>query len=135
LLATDSPVALDFIFTSCPTICPVMTASFARMYRELGAHGDGLRMVSISIDPEYDTPRVLRRYAASHGAGSGWSFLTGNVDDVVRVQRAFGVYAGRKMNHRPVVLLKGPGTARWVRITGLASGSELASEYRRLLSD
>jgi protein SCO1/2 len=132
LLASDEPVALNFIFTTCTTICPVMTATFAQMRRELGARGDGVRLVSISIDPDQDRPAVLRRYATKYGAG--WTFLTGSGPDVERTLRAFGAYAGSKMNHRPLTLLK-PQHGDWVRIDGLASGGDLAREVEaRLLN-
>lgn len=135
LLDTPRPVVLNFIFTTCTTICPVMTATFAQMRRELGGSGSGLRMVSISIDPDYDRPAVLREYAARFGAGGGWTFLTGDGRDVERVLRAFGAYAGSKMNHRPLTLLKNPAEPSWVRIDGLASGGDLAHEIQaRLLN-
>jgi protein SCO1/2 len=135
LLASPEPLALNFIFTTCGTICPVMTATFAQMRRELGEAGERLRLVSISIDPEQDRPEVLRRYAERFGAGRGWTFLTGAGPDVERVQRAFAAYAGSKMNHRPLTLLKARSDAQWVRIDGLASGGTLAHEVEtRLLN-
>jgi protein SCO1/2 len=133
LVGTEKPLALNFIFTTCTTICPVMTATFAQMRRELGEPGSRLRMVSISIDPEYDRPQVLKSYADRYGAEGEWTFLTGDGADVERVLRAFGAYAGSKMNHRPLTLLKSPGEDGWVRIDGLASGGDLAHEVRARL--
>ena len=132
-LDTPDPVVLNFVFTTCTTICPVMTATFAHMRRELGDAGSRLRLVSISIDPDYDRPAVLREYAARFGAG--WTFLTGDGPDVELALRAFGVYAGSKMNHRPVTLLKKAGQDSWVRIEGLASGGDLAHEVQARLLD
>ncbi len=135
LLDTNQPVALNFIFTTCTTICPVMTATFAQMRRELGDAGEGLRLVSISIDPEYDRPDKLQAYAEQFRAGSGWEFLTGDSADIVQVLRSFDSYTGSKMNHQPVTLLKSPGSASWTRIDGLASGTDLAHEVEtRLLN-
>lgn len=135
LLDTDQPVALNFIFTTCTTICPVMTATFAQMRRELGEAGDELRLVSISIDPEYDRPDKLQAYAEQFRAESGWEFLTGDSADIVRVLKSFDSYAGSKMNHQPVTLLKSPGSASWTRIDGLANGTDLAHEVEaRLLN-
>jgi len=133
LLASEEPVALNFIFTTCTTICPVMTATFAQMKRQLGDDAGRVRLVSISIDPEQDRPEVLRRYAERFGAG--WTFLTGDGRDVERVLRAFGAYGGSKMNHRPLTLLKDPRQADWVRLEGLASGDALAHEVRARLLD
>ena len=135
LLDADEPIALNFIFTTCTTICPVMTATFSQMQRELGARSEEIRLVSISIDPEYDRPRVLGEYASRFGAGSNWVFLTGDGDDVANVLRSFDAYAGSKMNHRAVTLLRKPGSDSWVRIDGLTSGSSLASEVRNRILD
>jgi len=135
LLDSDRPVALNFIFTTCTTICPVMTATFAQMRRELGDAGDRVRLVSISIDPEYDRPAVLKEYAERFGAGAGWTFLTGDGPEITRVLQSFDAYAGSKMNHRPLTLLKSPRASSWIRIDGLASGEDLAHEVQSRLLD
>jgi len=135
LLATEQPIALNFIFTTCTTICPVMSATFVQMQRELGARAADVRLVSISIDPEYDRPRVLRDYAERFGAGPNWTFLTGDGDDVANVLRSFGAYTGSKMNHRAVTLLRRPGSDVWVRIDGLTSGASLAQEVSTRILD
>lgn len=135
ILDVDKPIAMNFIFTTCTTICPVMTATFAQMRRELGEAGAQLRLVSISIDPEYDRPEILRKYAGQFGASSGWTFLTGDGDDLSQVYRAFDSFAGSKMNHQPLTLLKSPQSSSWIRIDGLASGADLAQEVTaRLLN-
>jgi protein SCO1/2 len=135
LLESDQPVALNFIFTTCTTICPVMTATFAQVRRELGEAAGQVRFVSISIDPEYDRPEVLKEYAERFDAGAGWTFLTGDGADISRVLVSFKSYAGSKMNHQPLTLLKKPQSPSWVRIDGLASGQDLAHEVTaRLLN-
>jgi len=136
LLHAGEPIALNFIFTTCTTICPVMTATFAQLQRELGADADRVHLVSVSIDPEYDRPEVLASYATQFQAGGNWTFLTGDTADIVNVLRSFDVYTGSKMSHRAVTLLKRPDQEdTWVRIDGLASGQSLAHEVTsRLLN-
>jgi protein SCO1/2 len=135
ILDSEQPVALNFIFTTCTTICPVMTVTFAQMQRELGEAAKQLRLVSISIDPEYDRPEVLKAYAEQFHVGAGWTFLTGDSDDISQVLRSFDSYAGSKMNHQPLTLLKRPENSSWVRIDGLAGGADLAQEVTaRLLN-
>jgi len=134
LLLSPKPVALNFIFTSCPTICPVMTATFAHMRKTLDGEAADLRMVSISIDPEYDTPKVLKAYADRHRTPPDWRFLTGTAEQILAVQKAFDAYTGNKMNHRPLTFFKPPGATHWVRIEGLAGGNDLATEYRQLVA-
>jgi protein SCO1/2 len=135
LLESDQPVVLNFIFTTCTTICPVMTATFAQMRRELGDSASQVKLVSISIDPEYDRPEVLEEYAERFHAGPGWTFLTGDGADISQVLLSFDTYAGSKMNHQPVTLLKSPNDPSWIRIDGLASGDDLAHEVTARLLD
>lgn len=133
-LEQDSgPLAVNFIFTTCTTICPVMSATFAQMRRELGPEADRLRLVSITIDPEHDTPAVLADYAVRFGAPSRWSFLTGSAADVEKVLRAFDAWSGSKAGHRPITLLRRHAGAEWVRLEGLGSGAALAEEARTVL--
>lgn len=135
LMAYDGPVLLNFIFTSCATICPVMSATFGQTQEDLVAIDDSYLMVSISIDPEYDTPARLREYAELHAARDNWVMLTGQFDDIFTVVRAFdAVYKGEnKMYHRPLTFLRANQDAPWLRIEGLLGAEELAAEYNKLL--
>ena len=80
----DSVWVVDFIFTRCPSICPLLTRSMAHLQGRYGrAAVDGVRLLSISVDPEYDTPERLRAYRELHeGDPARWSFLTGEPDAV-----------------------------------------------------
>jgi len=133
LLATNDPVMVNFIFTTCSTICPVTTKVLSEMPARLGGEGKRLRMISISIDPENDTPLQLKAYARSFQAGERWKFLTGRVQDVKAVQLAFDTYRGDKMTHEPVTLMRQSLDKMWVRIEGFATPDELAREYRKLV--
>ena len=127
LLSAEKPVALNFIFTTCKTICPVMTATFASMQSKLDqAQLKQLRVISISIDPEYDRPAELRAYADKFKASQSWVFLTGDSVDINNVMRAFEAYTGSKMNHQPVTFLRKSPNQPWLRVDGLASGKDLA---------
>jgi protein SCO1/2 len=129
------PVMLNFIFTTCTTICPAMSATFSQLQAMLGQEGKVVRMVSISIDPEHDTPGQLNEYAKRFETGTQWHLLTGSVDDSVAVQRAFDVYRGDKMNHQPVTFMRKGADRQWVRIDGFASAAELLREYQGLVSE
>jgi protein SCO1 len=86
-------VAVAFIYTSCPDVCPLLTAKMAQVQDELGADfGPKIAFVSITVDPENDTPEALRAYAEAHGADlAGWSFLTGAPAAVREVAHRYGV--------------------------------------------
>lgn len=133
LLGSEHPVALNFIFTTCTTICPVMTVTFAQMQRQLGNAAEQLHLVSISIDPEYDRPEILESYARQFSAEDNWTFLTGDSNDIANVLRSFDSYTGSKMNHQPVTLLRSPDRDGWIRIDGLANASSLAQEVTNRL--
>jgi protein SCO1/2 len=133
-LGEDVPTFLNFVFTTCTTICPVMSATFAEVQRRLGADSARVRMISISIDPEHDSPERLAAYAQRLGAGPRWSFLTGAAADIVAVQKAFDAYRGNKSSHAPFTFLRASASAPWVRVEGLTSAADLVAEYRRLTS-
>jgi protein SCO1/2 len=91
-------VALTFIYTACPDICPLLTQKMVEVQDELGADfGAKIAFVSISLDPEHDTPEVLKDYAQFWGAKlEGWSFLTGSPEAVRDVTRHYGVFLSKK---------------------------------------
>ena len=130
----DKPVLLNFIFVSCTTICPVLSASFASVQELLGEERDDVVMVSITIDPEYDTPDRLLDYSKRFNAGSQWTFLTGKLEDVVAVEKAFDIYRGSKVNHEPITLIRTDKEKPWVRLEGVANANDIVAEYRSLKS-
>ena len=132
LLNADTPVLVDFIYGTCTTICPVLSAGYSSLQRKLAPTGQQVRLVSVSIDPEYDTPEVMSEYLQKYQAKPGWSFLTGSREDIDKVMRAFNAYVPNKMAHYPITFLRGPGQARWIRIYGLIGTSDLMKEYQGL---
>lgn len=135
LLGKKQPLLLNFLYTSCTAVCPVMAATFARVQSELGTDSGRVRMVSISIDPEHDTPAELAEYARRFKAGPQWTFLTGRLEDVITIQKSFDAYRGDKMNHTPVTLLHAAPDALWVRYDGFVDAADLTREIRVLLSN
>jgi len=87
-------LAITFIFASCVDTCPLLTAKMAGLQDRLGADfGPRVYFVSITVDPERDTPEVLKRYAETHGANpAGWAFLTGTPAEIREVARRYGVF-------------------------------------------
>lgn len=125
------PVFLQFIFTTCGTICPVMTAALEGVEKSLGPQAADVRMVSISIDPEVDTPARLRAFAKDFRTGPEWRLLTGTEAASIAVQKSFDAWWGNKMRHRPVTFLRPAGAKTWLRIEGLTSATALMQVYRR----
>jgi protein SCO1 len=127
-LEDGRPVVLSFIYTSCTTVCPMLSATLAQLQRRLGPARDRVHLMSISIDPEFDTPARLHEYALKLGAGPEWQHYGGTLEASLAAQRAFGVYRGDKMNHAPVTLVRTAPGAGWVRLDGFATADELLAE-------
>lgn len=132
LLESGKPVIVDFIFTTCTTICPVLSAGFSNLRRTLGDEAHKVQLVSITIDPENDRPEKLKKYLERFGGPEGWEFLTGSREEVGRVLRAFNAFVVDKMSHEPLYLLHAPNAPQWVRIKGLIKKSDLLNEYRKM---
>lgn len=128
------PVVLNFVFTTCSSICPLMSQVFEEFQAKLGAERDTVHLMSISIDPEEDTPGRLREYAQKFRAGPEWQHYTGTVEASKAAQVAFAVYRGEKMSHVPVTLLRAAPGKPWRRIDGLITPNELLEEYRKTLA-
>ncbi len=128
---TDQPVVLDFIYATCTTICPVLSASFLNLQNRLGPDAPKARLISITIDPEHDTPKIMKDYLKRYRAKPGWDFLTGSRADIDRVMRAFNAYIPDKMSHYQLTLIRSPRDGKWVRIKELISSQELLEEFRQ----
>jgi protein SCO1/2 len=130
LLLGDKPVFAEFIFATCTTICPVLSAGFASMQRKLGDDRDQVLLISFTIDPEHDGPEELMKYLDRYGAKSGWDFLTGTRGDIDQVMKGFDAFVPDKMSHQPLTFIRSPGTDQWVRIYGFAGSADLMEELR-----
>lgn len=129
LVESDQPVVVDFIYATCTTICPVLSAGYANLQNNLAARGQKPRLISITIDPENDTPKVMKTYLKRYDAKPGWDFLTGSRTDIDQVMRAFNAYIPDKMSHYPLNLIRSPKDGSWVRLFGIASSKEFMEEY------
>ncbi|MBV8144809.1 MAG: SCO family protein [Gammaproteobacteria bacterium] len=127
------PVVLNFIYTTCSTICPLMSQTLAQFDHELGADRGRVHLMSISIDPEEDTVARLHAYAQKFHAGPEWQHYTGTAQASLTAQRAFNVWRGDKMGHSSVTFVRAaPGTP-WLRIEGFVTPGELLQQYHHLL--
>lgn len=130
LLSGDKPVVLDFIFGTCTTICPVLSAGYANLQARMPDQASKVHLVSISIDPENDSPKVMRDYLKRYRAKPGWDFFTGRREDIDKVMYAFNAYIPNKMYHYPLTLIREPKSTQWVRIFGMMSSSEFLAECK-----
>ena len=128
------PVVLNFIFTTCSSICPLTSRTLEEFQRKLGAQAVQVHLMSISIDPEQDTPARLSEYAHKFHAGPEWQYYTGTLEASLAAQKAFDVYRGEKMSHTPVTLMRSAPGKPWLRIEGFVTPDELVDDYQKLLA-
>jgi protein SCO1 len=120
-LIKGKTVAINFIFTTCTTICPPLTATFRKLQQELGERvGRDLQLISISVDPATDVPERLKAYSDKFKAGPGWAFVTGDKQELDLLLKSLGASVGDKKDHTPMVLIGNDKAAYWTRTYGLA---------------
>ena len=125
-LVKGKTVAVNFIFTTCTTICPPLGATFARVQKDLGARaGRDVHLISISVDPAVDTPERLKAWGAKFHAGPGWTLVTGAKPQVDELLRALAASTARREDHSPTVLIGNDARGQWTRTYGLAKPSQL----------
>jgi protein SCO1 len=136
-LIKGKTVAINFIFTTCTTICPPMTANFARVQKIIQAQGrKDFSLISVSVDPENDTPEKLKAYAEMFHAKPGWTFVTGTRAELQPIWKAFNVFGGgAKEDHAPTVVIGNDSRQTWTYASGLSSATRLAGVIAAVLND
>jgi protein SCO1/2 len=135
-------VAVTFIYASCADTCPILTAKMVGLRSRLGSSfGSKVFFISITVDPDHDNVRVLKRYAEAHNANTaGWAFLTGSSTKIREVTRRYGIYYKRgprgTVDHSFLTsLIDARGTLR-VQYMGVRfNADELLEDIRKLLGD
>jgi len=132
----DRVTVVNFVYTTCTTICPVSSALFAELQERLGAQlGKEVQLLSISVDPQRDTPSQLRAYASKVGARAGWTWLTGRKDAVDGVLKSFGAYNTRPEDHPPMLMIGDAHSGKWTRLYGFPSVSDVLAEVNQRVAD
>lgn len=115
----DNIIVMDFVYTTCTTICPVLSALFSQVQTKLGdSVGGEVRLVSVSVDPVRDTPQRLKAYSEKHRAGEGWFWITGPKPAVDDVLTGLGAYTTNFEDHPTMVLVGDGRTGEWKRLFG-----------------
>ena len=109
-------VLVNFIYTGCKKVCPLVTARMAQVQKQLGDRvGRDIFLYSITLDPVHDTPEALKKHAAAFHAGPGWLFLTGKPEDLEQVRYKFGERGKGLKDHRNDALAGNGSTGEWER--------------------
>jgi protein SCO1/2 len=126
-------VVINFIYTSCPDICPVATARLTQVEDKLGDEmGRDVFFISMTVDPEHDTPERLHEYAKAFGTGPGWFFVTGAPADIRAINSRLGERSTSLSEHRNEVVLGNEPEHQWQRDNVFGDLDRLATTIRRM---
>jgi len=129
----DRIVVMDFIYTTCTTVCPVLSTILGQVQVGLGERlGNDVHMVSVSVDPGRDTPERLKAYSESHKAKPGWVWLTGEKTEVDDVLRGLGAYTPDFEDHPSMVLVGDAGSGTWIRFFGFPGPDKILAAVEEL---
>ena len=129
----DRIVVMGFVYTSCTTVCPVVSAIMQKVQAQLGERVDSeVRLVSISVDPLRDTPARLREFAERYRAGPGWTWLTGSVPAVTDTLKGLGTWSADFENHPSVIMIGDGRSDRWTRFYGFTDPAVLLAKVEEL---
>jgi protein SCO1/2 len=118
-------VAINFVFTSCTTICPPLSAIFSNVQSlTQNRSGPAFQLISVSMDPVNDNPARMKGWLEKYGARPGWTFVSGEKSEMDKLLRALGGYASRE-DHSPMVIIGNDASGVWTRTYGLGSAARL----------
>ncbi len=133
-------VLINFFYVTCGDICPLMTANLVQVQAALGERlGREVFMYSITLDPQTDTPEVLKQYAEGYGAKPGWSFLTGQDEEIQRLRRTLGLYDrdpridADKAQHTGLIIYGNEATGRWGAVPALLAPERIVRAVLRVM--
>jgi protein SCO1/2 len=129
----DRIVVMDFVYTTCTTVCPVLTAIMGQVQERLGERlSKDVFLHSLSVDPIIDTPQRLKAYARRHK--SRWSYWTGHKAAVDRVLEGLGTYAPDFIDHLSLIMVGDGKTGDWTRFYGFVSPDQILAKVDELLA-
>lgn len=125
-LIKDKVVAVNFVFTTCTTVCPPMGAIFGQLQQLNGGRaGKDLHLISVSIDPAVDTPQRLKAWSSKFGARDGWTLVTGDEREITRLLKSMNAYVANYQNHQPATLIGNDASGKWKRSYGFTTAARL----------
>jgi cytochrome oxidase Cu insertion factor (SCO1/SenC/PrrC family) len=133
----DKVVVINFVFTNCKGACPLMTHKLTLVRDKLEAYvGEPLQFVSLSLDPERDTPAAMKEFAKTHNADhDGWVFLTGDAGNLDTIIKKLGQYTDDMEAHSTMMLAGNVNNAHWIKILPQEQPPAIAEKLRRLMED
>lgn len=136
-LLSDKVVLINVVFTRCPSACPLMTQHLKAVRRELGEQfGREVRFLSLSVDPAYDTPQAMKRFAAQQGVDvPGWRFLVADAATTRAVLGRLGQWSDKAEDHTTLLIAGNARRAHWTKLRPDAPPERIAADLRRLAGE
>jgi protein SCO1 len=128
----DNPIIVNFVFTTCSTICSVQTLVLSQAKQLFDTSLQNTKILTFSIDPDNDTPAQLRKFSSAFNIDKGWMFYTGTFEAMLHVQKIFNVYRGSKANHPPIIFMRKNKSSPWVRMEGFPKPQEIVTQLHAL---
>jgi protein SCO1/2 len=129
-------VIINAFFSTCTSVCPPMNRNLEKIQEALGDRlGKDVFLVSISVDPETDTPTRLKEYSRRFHARPGWMFLTGKKENVDWALYKLGQYVETKGDHSTIVIIGNEPKGLWKKALGLAQAEELVRIVEDVIND
>ncbi len=132
-LIKDKIVIISFIYTSCTDICPLTTARLSQLEERLGdLVGREIFFISMTVDPKRDTPERLQQFSSAFTTGPGWTFVTGDPEDIRAINYKFGERSEILSEHRNQIVLGNDATGEWQRDSAFSDLNRLVMTVRSL---
>ncbi len=132
-LVGDRIVVMGFVYTSCTTVCPVISAIMQKLQTQLGERaGRDVQLISLTIDPLRDTPERLHQYAGRFEAGEGWRWVTGSNEAVTDTLKGLGTWTANYQDHPPLIMVGDGRTRQWTRFYGFTDPAVLMARVDEL---
>lgn len=129
-------VVVNAFFTTCTSVCPPMNRNMEKIQEVFGERvGRDVFLVSITVDPETDTPARMKEYAQKFHAGSGWIFLTGKKENLDWALYKLGQYVEKKDDHKTIFIIGNEPTGLWKKAFGMANVAELVQVVESVVND
>jgi protein SCO1/2 len=134
-LLRDKIALINFFYTRCTAVCGLATSNLLKVERALGDRlGNEIVMVSVTIDPDHDSPKVLKEYAERHGTGPAWYFVTGERREIMLLRDRLGLRdPGDTATHTELVVYGNAATGQWAATPVLASPRSLVRNITMLM--
>jgi protein SCO1/2 len=133
-VVADRISVVTFAYTTCTTVCPVVSVIFSQVYKKLKTlMGTQVELITLTVDPNRDTPARLLAYSKKHRGGKGWTWLSGKKKDVITTLNAFGAYTVNFEDHPAMILVGDASQNRWYRFYGFTSPKLISEKVKDLL--